>query len=291
MDSLALELIDEILGHVDVKDNISHFHLLACSLVCRFWLHSSQRRLFHHINLKPRLMQRVQRHAQIQRLDQVLLNSPHLISYILVLELPNLSRDEISTYRDHPDSPGWIAIDKLLPPLLRKLTHVQQLQFSGLAWSILPGNFRQSLFQVLKLPSMEFVCITDRRSDHPQSTRMDDLTNFINHARGLTGLSLTYVDVSRVPPSRCRLETKQGDHKQRFERNRIPLTSLDMMCGNDTSTFISRLLRPRSHLGVSHIHTLHIALPDTEDDNVNRLLCAIGSSLKHVSIIQPYDCE
>ncbi|KAF8493601.1 hypothetical protein JB92DRAFT_2998302 [Gautieria morchelliformis] len=284
MNNLPRELVDDIIGHVD-EDDISHFRLLACSLVCRFWLPSIQRRLFHHVNLtQPRLVELAKRHAQIQRLDQVLLNSPHLISYIRVLELPDLSISGLSIYH-YPGSPGWTAIDKPLPALLRKLTHVQKLKISDLAWSVPSGDFRQSLCQVLELPSMAFVCINDALF-----YQMDDFTNLINHARGLTGLSLNLIDVIWVP--RCPLETKQGeDNDQRFEGNGIHLASLDVLCGNDNSEFISGfinwLLGPRSHFGVSHIHTLHIALPDTEDDSVNRLLCAIGSSLKHVSIIQP----
>ncbi|KAF8481426.1 hypothetical protein JB92DRAFT_3132829 [Gautieria morchelliformis] len=261
MNSLALELIDEIIGHVDEKDDISHFRLLACSLVCRFWLPSSQRRLFHHINLKHRPVQLEKRHAQIQRLDQVLLNSPHLISYIRVLELPDLSCSAVSAYPD-PSAP--------------------KLKISGLEWSVLPGDFRQSLCQVLELPSMAFVCVND-----PLSYRMDDFTNFITHARGLTGLSLNLIDATCVP--RPPWETKQGeDNEQRFERNSVHLTSLDMRCGDNNPAFIDWLLGPRSHLAVSHVHTLHIALHLTEDGSVNRLLRAIGSSLKHVSIIHPY---
>ncbi|KAF8506113.1 hypothetical protein JB92DRAFT_751842 [Gautieria morchelliformis] len=64
------------------------------------------------------------------------------------------------------------------------------------------------------------------------------------------------------------------------------LTRLDMRWNN--STFDNWFLGPRSHVDVSHVHTLHIHLPRTEDDCVNLLLCAIGSSLKHVFFILPY---
>jgi hypothetical protein len=64
-----------------------------------------------------------------------------------------------------------------------------------------------------------------------------------------------------------------------------------MMCKKNTSVFVNWLLRPQSHLGVSHIHTLHLGAPETEGDSVNRLLRAIGSSLKHLSIIPPRACE
>jgi hypothetical protein len=85
MNSLAIELIDAIIGHVDEKDNdekdnISCSDLLTCSPVCRFWLPSTQRRLFHHIKLRHRAWGDSQLHGTIQRLDQILLHSPHLAS-------------------------------------------------------------------------------------------------------------------------------------------------------------------------------------------------------------------
>jgi hypothetical protein len=66
MNSLALELIDEVIGHVDKKDKISRSHLLSCSLVCRLWLTSSQHRLFHHIKFSERKFEIPELHAQIQ---------------------------------------------------------------------------------------------------------------------------------------------------------------------------------------------------------------------------------
>jgi hypothetical protein len=58
---------------------------------------------------------RTELYARIQRLEQVLLNSPHLTSYIRVVELPDLSSNfytcEITTL-----------------PTMRKFTHVQKLK-------------------------------------------------------------------------------------------------------------------------------------------------------------------
>ncbi|KAF8513359.1 hypothetical protein JB92DRAFT_2923972 [Gautieria morchelliformis] len=271
MNSLAIELIDDIIGHVNEDYRIrSHMH--SCSLVCRIWLPSSQRRLFHHIRL-PRLSKL---EAKIQRLDQVLLYSPHLASYIRVLELPDLENYGDPMYHEHRP-PAWNAIDKRLSSLLHKFTHLQKLNISGLA-----GDFRQSLCRVLELPSMAFVSI-----HYAQFICMDDFTNFINHARGPIGLYLGNIETSWVPPQSFKAETKQAeDNKEEFDRHRIPhLTRLDMGC---RSIFVNWLLGPRPHLDVSHIHTLHIHLPMTQDDSVNRLLCGIGSSLKHVSIILPH---
>jgi hypothetical protein len=165
---------------------------------------------------------------------------------------------------------------------------------SGLTWNDLSGDLRQSLCRVLELPSMAFVCISDARFNS-----MDDLKNFINHTRGLTGLSLHKIC---VPPHSLKVETEQGeDKKEMFERHpHSHLTFLDMGGGdwNDwdywngwNSLSFNLLLGPRSHFGVSHIHTLHITVHSTECDRANRLLRAIGSSLKHLSVILLHDGE
>jgi hypothetical protein len=183
MNSLALELIDEVIGHVDKKDMISRSHLLSCSLVCRLWLPSSQRRLFHHIMFRERLFGPRELNAQIQLLDQVLLDSPHLASYIRVLELPHMSNFE-------PRRRSRITIHKPLSQLLCKFTQVQQIRILGLTWKVMPGDFKQSLCRVLELPSMAFVHISNF-----QFVSVDDFADFINHARDSTGLSLDRINV------------------------------------------------------------------------------------------------
>jgi hypothetical protein len=288
MNSLPPELIDAIIGHV-YEEYIwnGHNHLLACSLVCRLWRPFSQSYLFHCISYLgmagPRLA------TEIRRLDQALLNSPHLASYIRVLELPDMSSCRISTHI--PADRRWqpcSGIDQSLSPLLLKLTRVERLKISGVDWNELPGDFAELLCRVLELPSITFVGIDDARF-----ISMDDFTNFISHARGITGLSVNFDTTAWVPGHSFEAETKQAeDNKERSEPHRIShLNRLDMTCKKNTSVFVNWLLRPQSHLGVSHIHTLHLTVPETEGDSVNRLLRVIGSSLKHLSIIPACACE
>ncbi|KAF8511973.1 hypothetical protein JB92DRAFT_346853 [Gautieria morchelliformis] len=292
MNSLAPELIDEIIGHVyeadyDICRNDvgplekgDRSDLLTCSLVCRLWLPSSQRHLFHYIIL--RTVSGVE--AKIQRLDQVLLNSPHLASYIRVLYLPDLANYGEYEYFEHR-RPACIAIDKQLSSLLHKFTHLQRLKIIGLPWNALAGDLRQSLCRVLELPSMAFVYVDDA-----QFSCMDNFTNFVNHAGGLTGLTLGTIETSC--PQYFKVEAKQGeDNKEKFERHRIShLTRLNVVC-YDNSLSAHWLLGPRSHVDLSHVHTLHIFMCYDGDVIVNRLLCAVGSSLKHVTIILPSECE
>ncbi|KAF8511970.1 hypothetical protein JB92DRAFT_2930925 [Gautieria morchelliformis] len=213
-------------------------------------------------------------HAEIQRLDKVLLNSPHLASYVRVLELPNLQGS------------GLISNDNPLSPLLGKFTLVRELKIWGLNWRFMPGSLRQSISRVLELPSMAFLYV-----NNGQFICMDDFANFINQARGPIGLSLNRIHTAPVLLRGFNLGTKQvednEDNKEKFERRRMcHLTRLDVRL--DNCIFDTLFFGPRSHVDVSHVHTLHIHLPRTEDDCVNLLLCAIGSSLKHVSFVLPY---
>jgi hypothetical protein len=80
MNSLAVELVDAIIGHVDENDDISRYDLVSCSLVCRLWLPSSQRRLFHYVKFRQQWVPG-ELYPQIQQLDQVLLDSPSCQCY------------------------------------------------------------------------------------------------------------------------------------------------------------------------------------------------------------------
>ncbi|KAF8523818.1 hypothetical protein JB92DRAFT_2882938 [Gautieria morchelliformis] len=287
MNSLPFELVDEIIGHVDEQeDRPSRPDLAACSLVCSLWLPSSQRRLFHRITFHEWGSGQITLHADVHHLDQILLNSPHITSYIRVLDLTSLATYGPYEYDEYgePTPPDMIAIEKQLSSLLSKFTHLQKLKIWRLHWNALAGDFRQSLCRVLALPSMAFLYI-----DGTRFICMDDLTNFINHARGPIGLSLNHIviDTSWDPPHSFELEPKETEvNNDKLEGHRIcRLTRLDMWCN---SIFFNRLLGPRLHLDLSHVHTLHICLPKADDDSVNRLLCAIGRSLKHVSIFMPY---
>ncbi|KAF8510437.1 hypothetical protein JB92DRAFT_2940018 [Gautieria morchelliformis] len=274
MDILALELIDEIIGHVDEKDGLRRFDLRTCSLVCRFWVPSSQRRLFHRIKFKYPLWQYRELHAEIRQLDQLLLNSPHIANYIRVLKLPDMTY--VSRFTDVR------GLDEPLSPLLPKLTQVQKIEIHGLAWNDLrlERDLRQSLCKVLELPSVSFVCIYGA-----QFNGMDDFMNFISHARSLTCL-LLYPDAMWMSQNPVALDDTQADDNKHTERCCISRLDMRFRCNNPGS--VSWLLGPRSHLDVSHIHTLHIYLPDeAKDDSFNRLLCTIGSSLKHLCISLP----
>ncbi|KAF8510440.1 hypothetical protein JB92DRAFT_439563 [Gautieria morchelliformis] len=273
MDILALELIDEIIGHVDEKDGLRRFDLRTCSLVCRFWVPSSQRRLFHRIEFKHPRWEYRELHAEIRRLDQVLLNSSHLANYIQVLKLPDMSC--VSRFTDVQ------GVDVPLSPLLPKLTQVQKIEIEGLAWNDLPRDLRQSLCQLLELPSMTSVCLY-----RAQFNCMDDFMNFINHARSLTRLFLHEDATWRMSHNPVALEDTQADDNKQFER--CCISRLDMRFRYSNFASVTWLLGPRSHLDVSYIHTLHTCLPpEAKDDSFNRLLCAIGSSLKHLFISLP----
>ncbi|KAF8494028.1 hypothetical protein JB92DRAFT_2997329 [Gautieria morchelliformis] len=137
---LPRELIDAI------TDNLHEDHgaLLACSLVCRSWLLSSQRHLFRRVTFALD-------EDDCEQLSQVLLDSPHLPNYIRELEV-RVRADQCGTteraivYRP-PDQ-------SLSAAALRKLSELQSIQLCNLEMGKLTVDLCQSLRWILLLPSL-----------------------------------------------------------------------------------------------------------------------------------------
>jgi hypothetical protein len=272
MERLAQELIDAIIDHfhADRQD------LLVCSLVCRSWLPSSQRHLFHRITFYPTPNMPDGGGAGIvpysKRLHRVLLSSPHISDYIQELKLygGQATRDQ-----------DRIVTDPTLPQVLRKLKRLERLEIRRLYWNILTEDLRWSLCWVLQLPSI--ACVEIEKAGFGN---MDDFAHFLSHAKGLTGLSLT--DVNTAYRFRAPLVPGETEGTQSPDpRNRKRLSDLRLTL-HDYSVFVDWLLGTESPSDVSHIHTLHIlTLDQTSGNAINRLLHAIGSSLEHFRLRVP----
>ena len=181
MENLSQELIDAIIEEV----SCSFFHhgpspnLCATSLVCRSWLPTSQRLLFHSVDLTFSCESQ-ERPRNYQQLYGALLESPHLAGYVkhltATLTTPALS------------------ISETLPLFLRKLGNLEKLSLytipDDVYWGDLDLDLRQAVFWVFQLPSMQLADI------HCPFVNMNELTSFfISHS------ILTFpLPISRVSP-------------------------------------------------------------------------------------------
>jgi hypothetical protein len=274
MDKLPQELINTIIGHLHDEPRT----LRVCSLVCSSLLHTSQRHFFRRIVLLPPNA-RYGRRGDIsysQRLHWLLLRSPHIATYIQELRV-----HEGQIHREQ----DWIGTDQTLAFVLGKLTHLRRIELRRLQWNVLPPDLRRSICNVLELPSLVFV-----EMEHSNFASVDDFSNILSHAEGLTGLSLTSISTSYFGGKPLQDRSQLTEQKERGVDCNQCRHLLDLYLKlYGYPKFFDWLLGPQSPSDVSHIRTLHISnFNQSEADAVNRLLHAIGNSLRHFQINVPH---
>jgi hypothetical protein len=271
---LICYIIDNFLGLPEYPDWHACEVLRTCSLVCHSWLPLCQRHLFRSIQFSSRTRCRtcVAVLSRSRRLDQVLLNSPHLTGYIRELKLWDGSCDTCEK--------TWLATaDETLPLVLRKLGNLEKIEFQWLYWRKLTTDIKQSLRWVLQLPSITMLKLI---GGHFES--LDDFFNFIAPARGLTRLALFNIDTSpeeEAPP----MSEDQGEFEDELRLDwdkQGRLSHLDL----DSTTPLDWLLGPQSIVDLSQVETLCVVAGERAV-TVNRVLHSIGGSLKHLQIHLP----
>ena len=104
-DRLYVELYDYIIDFL----HDDHSALRTCSLVCRSWLPASRSHLFYHLALD---------YGDPRRIFAAICSSPHIASYVNTLSVQD-------SYRQ-----GWIHGDIIFPRLLKRFTHLRELEFN-----------------------------------------------------------------------------------------------------------------------------------------------------------------
>ncbi|KIM75061.1 hypothetical protein PILCRDRAFT_13876 [Piloderma croceum F 1598] len=265
---LPQELVDIIIR--DFHDDPYSLH--RCSLVCRSWLPTSHRHFFYRVVLSPPnhpYNRRPEAVPYSMRLYRVLLNSPHIANYIRELKVYEGER-----LKDQ----DWIETDQTLPLVLRKLTKLVKMEFRCLRWYPLSLDLRRSISSAFELPSLTTVEI-----DYGLFPNIDDFSNLLSRTKGLARLSLTDIRFHSTEPL-AHEDREAVDEERSASCRQRHLTDLHLEIFY-YSVFVDWLLEARSPLDVTHIHTLDIMKHYKPDTNaINRLLRAIGSSLKHLQL-------
>jgi hypothetical protein len=276
---LPQELFDIIIDNLDDFPWTLH----NCALVCHSWVHLSHRHLFHRIVLFPprRSIRGSGDVSHCWRLHRLLLRSPHIATYI----------QELKVYEGQEEKrEAWIGSDQTLPLVLGQLRDLTKIEFRRLEWNTLPQDLRESICRALELPSM-----TSLEIERSNFASMNDFSGLLSHAEGLTCLSLIGVrflePLTHEDMEHGAVEKGQGVRSNLQRRHLLDLC-LHLMgySGTGFSVFVDWLLGPQSSSSeVSHIRTLHIPHYDQSDAHVvNKLLYAIGSSLRHFKLNEPY---
>jgi hypothetical protein len=276
---LPPELIYAIIDGIGCRDQHAIDTLRTCSLVCRSWLPLCQRLLFHTIEFASRWYCRgcIAALPRTGRLDQALLDSPHLAEYIRTLKLWDLRCRTCKRM-------SWMTTDETLPSVLRKLGNLQKLHVLVMRWSTLSVDLRQSFSWILQLPS-----ITELHIGSGHFGSDDDFVNFISNARYLTSLSL----FDFKTPSTGQAPLTPGDREEMADGGMLTwnkwgrLSELNVVSYFNPVTVLALvrwLLGPRSRADLSHVERLRIV---PYEEVVNPLLQTIGSSLEHLGLHLP----
>ena len=273
---LPQELIDTILENIDV--DVDQWTLRCCSLAHSSLLHSSHRRIFRRIVLYPQLghyyTSGSKPTSRCQRLHNLLLKSPHITTFI----------QELKLYEGQSCmSQNWMGSDPSLPLVLGMLKDLARLEFRRLEWSKLPLAVRQSIQNVLELPTLHFI-----QMERSVFASMDDFSSLLSHAEGLTGLSLDEIYTSWGQPVSPEGSSRGRDTKEQLENvysnRQRHLLDLCLQV-NNYSKFVNWILGPHSLLDISHVQTLHITHHSRSEEHViNHLLYIIGGSLNHFKL-------
>ncbi|KAF8519199.1 hypothetical protein JB92DRAFT_3141831 [Gautieria morchelliformis] len=260
---LPQEMVDAVLDNIRGDDGRKA--LLACSQVCHAWLPSSQRNLFRQISFGVD-------GGHNKRLCQALLSSPHLAKYIRELEVRL------------PVGDASHATCQTLSVILDKLSELQRLTLYGLVWHKLTVDLRQSLCRLLLVSPISFVKLDDM-----YFFSVDNFANLLRHAQSVTELLVGFCFWAQEDQGEQEDEPRLNLHERRH-LNLLHFYSKRRYL----YLYVDCLLGPRSPLELSHIETLLIddlGSPyggvNQHGDTLNRLLHAIGSSLKHLQLYVP----
>ena len=143
--------------------------------------------------------------------------------------------------------------DPSLPSVLGMLKDLARLELRRLEWGKLPLAVRQSIQNILELPSLHFV-----QMERSFFASMDDFSSLLSHAEGLTGLLLAEIYTSwGKPVSLEGSSRRRGTKEQEVYSDRRRHLDLRLQVYN-CSEFVNWILRPHSLLDVSHVQTLYI---------------------------------
>ena len=290
MENLAQELVDAIIKEASSYTFFYHESsptLCATSLVCRSWLPTSQRLLFHSVDLtltgrgqgqQRKYQRRRYQQRRYQQLYGALLESPHLAGYIKHLRVT---------------SKVTISISRTLPLFLRKLDNLRNLSLYipwDMCWGDLDLGLRQAVVWVCQLPSMRDVEIFGH------FVNMNALTSFLYYTRFLSSLSLErgFHRSSLEEEETGQQEDVAGqkddaDKLERFDLGKsghLSQLSLSFHLRFNYLHFITWLLGPRSYFKVENIHTLsiHHIRHHEDGESIHRLLHAIAIPLKRLRL-------
>jgi hypothetical protein len=256
---LPPELIEHIIDYL----HDSPEDLRSCALVCKAWLAPSRFHLFYKITLysTPIL-------PSCGRLQRAIQQSSHIALCVRELSF-EAKRTGRFLLRFSDSDYAELELNTILPQIFRSFTKLRKLTLQFLVWDELVSDVKESLQDILALPSLvhfnAFVRFPSLESFlgllHPQLKRLEMVLGNTS-SEAMDGEDGQETVVKRQP---CRLE-----YLGYCERG----------------GFIDWLLGSQSLIDISAVRTLCLIEIDgpTLQRNVARLLRTLGASLEHLKL-------
>ena len=183
---LPQELVDHIIDHLH-DDRLT---LNNCSLVSRAWLPTSRLHLFAKVSLTVSPTNTLAPTELCKRLHRLLSATPSLIPNIRELDIcEGLAGQPQTGPHGAIRSTTWVTTERTFPQLLKLLTHLQRVEFSGqstLHWATLPPSLQGALRHVFGLPFLTYI-----RLKSWSFTSFGDLADLLACCQNLKGLALS----------------------------------------------------------------------------------------------------
>ncbi|KAF9443191.1 hypothetical protein P691DRAFT_680026 [Macrolepiota fuliginosa MF-IS2] len=278
---LPQELVDSIIEYVG--DDRST--LCSCALVSRSWLHSSRYHLFANISLSPHIQGNIPPQQLCAQLYGVLQESPAIVPYIRSLQIFDGGLPPHRTAQ-------WISNERTLPPLLKLLTHLRQLELSAssacnvIQWKSLPFTLQNAICTLLKLPSLTYL-----RLHSWTFPNLASIAAVLSSCQHLKCLSLSAVAVCEDLDNTHHSEPPDTIPNDEFSsgsdtaNTRAPTPSLEVL----TLDYVNFgylgywLFAPPSPISFSNLRELRIS-HSADPLVVEQILLSIGPSLEHLHL-------
>jgi hypothetical protein len=258
---LPPELIEHIIDYL----HDSPEDLRSCARVCKAWLAPSRFHLFYKITLysTPIL-------PSCGRLHRAIQQSSHIALCVRELSFEAKRTGRFLLQADSDDAE--LVLNTILPQIFRSFTKLRKLTLHYLVWDQLVSGVKESLQDILALPSLVHF---------NAFVRFSSLESFL----GLLHPQLKRLEMHIYVLGNTSSEAMDGGDGQETVVKRQPCR-LEYLGYCERGGFIDWLLGSRSLIDISAVRTLCLIEIDwpTWQRNVARLLSTLGASLEHLKL-------
>ncbi|KAJ7141777.1 hypothetical protein C8R43DRAFT_1017187 [Mycena crocata] len=258
MNSLSSQLPQELLDKIMEENWSDESTLRSCALVCHAFLPSCQAQLFSHIDCVLNDSTQC-----LQKLSDLLLQSPHLIRYIRSLQITG----NLTVERDR----FFTSLDNDLVPLLAVLHNLRAFAWDDIEWGSLFPESKAAIWDLCRRSN-----ISELKFDGLAVISLDEFLPLLT-SPGLKTLTMWNTE----------LIGSVNDAAPTSVNDRIRLTHLDFARNRNMDAFVAWITRGQCLAGLRHLAGWWNSSLGTEFplQEVQKLVDASASSLHTLDLV------